>query len=83
MKITKRGPGVARHYLYFAALRLIRRDPEIRRWYQARIQRPGAMRGKSVIAVMRKLAQGLWHVARGERFEAGKLFNCKSQGSAA
>jgi transposase len=83
LKLTKRGPGVARHYLYFAALRQIRRDPEIRRWYQARIQRPGAVRGKSVVALMRKLAQGLWHVARGQPFEPGKLFDSKPQAGAA
>jgi transposase len=83
LKITKRGPGVTRHYLYFAALRLIQHDPQVRRWYQARIARPGALRGKSVIAVMRKLAAGLWHVARGQDFAASKLFNCQPQASAA
>lgn len=79
LKITKRGPGVARHYLYFAALRLIRRDPEVRRWYAARIARPGAIRGKSVIALMRKLAQALWHVARGQPFAPAKLFAAQAQ----
>jgi transposase len=83
LKITKRGPGVTRHYLYFAALRLIQHDAQVRRWYQARIARPGALRGKSVIAVMRKLAAGLWHVARGQDFAASKLFNCQPQANAA
>ena len=83
LKITKRGPGAARHYLYFAALRLIRRDPEVRRWYAARIARPGAIRGKSVIALMRKLAQALWHVARGQPFVPGKLFAAQAQANLA
>lgn len=76
LKITKRGPSVARFYLYFAALRLIVRDPLVKRWYDARINRlGGAPKNKTVIALMRKLAKALWHVARGAALSSEKLFN--------
>lgn len=76
LKITKRGPSVARFYLYFAALRLIVRDPLVKRWYDARINRlGGAPKNKTVIALMRKLAKALWHVARGAALNSEKLFN--------
>ena len=32
---------------------------------------------KAVIAVMRKLAMALWHVAHGGRFDAAKLFDVR------
>jgi hypothetical protein len=65
---------VARFYLYFAALRLIARDPEVRRWYDRQSARPGALKGKTVVALMRKLAHALWHVGRGATFEVKRLF---------
>jgi transposase len=74
LKITKRGPAVARFYLYFAALRLIARDPEVHHWYARKVARPGALKGKTVVELMRKLARALWHVARGATFEAKRLF---------
>jgi len=74
LKITKRGPSVARFYLYFAALRLIARDPEVRRWYDRQNARPGALKGKTIVALMRKLAQAVWHVGRGATFEVKRLF---------
>jgi len=77
-KITKRGPSLARFYLYFAALRLIARDPQVKRWFQAKTQRPGAVKLKTVVELMRKLAKGLWHLAQGETFDSAKLFNLKA-----
>ncbi len=74
LKITKRGPAVARFYLYFAALRLIARDPEVRRWYDRQNARPGALKGKTIVTLMRKLAQALWHVGRGATFAVPRLF---------
>jgi transposase len=71
LKLTKRGSGVARRYLYFATLRLIDHHPVVKQWYQSRVD-PRA-RKKMVIALMRKLSKALWHVARGERFDANKL----------
>jgi transposase len=75
LKITKRGPSLARFYLYFAALRLIARDPVVKRWYKLKTNRPGALKNKNVIELMRKLAKALWHVARGAVFDTNKLFN--------
>jgi transposase len=81
LKITKRGPSVARFYLYYAALRLIARDPLVKRWYEFKTNRPGAVKNKTTIELMRKLAGALWHVARGEPFDVGKMFNIKAVAS--
>ncbi len=74
LKITKRGPGVARFYLYYAALRWLN-DPVIQSWYQRKVQRDGGIKGKAIVALMRKLAKALWYVAQGAPFEPRKLFN--------
>jgi len=71
LKISKRGSATARKYLYLAALRLIRKDPVIAEWYQGKAD--PKLKMKTVIACLRKLAKALWHVARGERFDARKL----------
>ena len=81
LKITKRGPSLARFYLYFAALRLIARDPLVKRWYERKTNRPGALKNKTVIALMRKLAKALWYIARGSSFDAEKLFHLKGVAS--
>ncbi|CAI8832070.1 IS110 family transposase [Methylocaldum szegediense] len=78
LKITKRGPSLARQYLYFAALRLMDRDPMVRHWCERKAGRDGGRKGKAVTAVMRKLAKALWYVARGERFETRKLFTVET-----
>lgn len=75
LTITKRGPSVARFYLYFAALRLIAHDPLVQRWFKAKTARPGAIKGKQVVELMRKLAKALWHQAHGQPFRTDKLFN--------
>jgi transposase len=80
LNITKRGPGKARKYLYFAALRWSHQDPVITAWYQTKIKRDGGLKGKAIIAVMRKLALSLWYVARGEAFDSRKLFNARALG---
>jgi len=72
LKITKRGSSVARSYLYFAALRLIKSHAVVKAWYLNKVD-PRA-KNKTVIAVMRKLSKALWHVGRGEKFDATKLF---------
>lgn len=71
LKITKRGSSTARRYLYFAALRLIHNDPIVKAWYQRKVD--SRAKNKTVIGLMRKLAKALWHLARGERFDASKL----------
>ncbi len=72
LKITKRGSSVARSYLYFAALRLIKSNSVVKAWYLNKVD-PKA-KNKTVIAVMRKLSKALWYVGRGDKFDATKLF---------
>lgn len=78
LKITKRGPGIVRKYLYFVALRRLYNDPLIARWYRNRVHRGKQPGGKSIVALMRKLALSLWYVARGAVFDSTKLFNVRS-----
>ncbi len=73
LKLTKRGSSKARMYLYFAALRLIQKDPVVKEWYLNKIN-PKA-KNKTVIAVMRKLSKALWHIAQGQPFDANKLLS--------
>jgi hypothetical protein len=74
LKITKRGPGICRFYLYMAVLRLIVHEPVIRDWYNRKVARDGGtVKNKAIIALMRKLVKALWHVARGEPFDPLKL----------
>jgi hypothetical protein len=74
LKITKRGPGTVRRWLYVAALRLLQ-DPQVRVWYEAKKGRDAGRVGRALVAVMRKLAGALYRVAVDEvPFEAGKLF---------
>jgi transposase len=78
LSVTKRGSGKARHYLYFAALRLIQRDPVARAWHEKKVQRDGGvLKMKSIIAIMRKYSRALWHVARGSKFDSSKLFDTR------
>ncbi len=73
---TKRGPGKARYYLYFVAMRMVQRDPVVGAWYRNKIQRDGSKpRFNALVAVMRKLGLAIWHVAHGERFDSRKLFD--------
>ncbi len=78
LKITKRGPSLARFYLYFATLRLIAHDPVVKQWYGLKTSRPGAVKNKVVITLMRKLAQAVWQVAHGSPFEVSKLFDLEA-----
>ena len=82
LKITKRGPSVARFYLYYAALRLIGHEPIVARWFAAKTKRPGAIAGKQVVELMRRLARALWHHAHGRTFQVEKLFNINAVASA-
>jgi transposase len=74
LKLTKRGPGVVRRYLYLAALRLIIKNGPARQWYEAKVMRDGGLKGKAITALMRKLTKALWHVGRGAEFDMHKLF---------
>jgi len=75
LMITKKGSGMGRKYLCLAAWRLVQKEPLAAAWYEAKKKREGNKGMKGTVAVMRKLARALWHVARGERFEISKLFD--------
>ena len=77
MSITKRGPPLVRHMLFLAALRFVKDDPVAVAWYRARKGYKAGLKLKSIVAVMRKLARAVWHVARGEAFDAAKLFDTR------
>ena len=79
LHITKRGPGKVRFYLYWVVLRLIHRDAHIKAWYERKLARDGGRsKGRALMAVMRKLVKGLWHVAQGACFDSRKLFNLEA-----
>jgi transposase len=75
LKLTKRGPSRARQYLWLATCRWLQKDRVARAWYEAKIARDGGRRAKAVVALMRKLAKALFHVARGAPFDSTKLFD--------
>ncbi len=78
LHITKRGSGVARLYLWLAVLRLIQSDRIVRSWYAKKVRRQGGQaKAKAIVALMRKLVLALWYVARGEDFDAAKLFDTR------
>lgn len=87
LRISKRGPSMARRWLFFAALRLLQ-DPAVRPWYEAKKARDKGRGGGAAIAVTRKLALALHAVAtHSEPFDARKLFlgevKTKSKGGVA
>ena len=69
-----------RKYHYFTALRWLYQDPVIALWYRNKVRRDGHLKGKAIVAVMRKLALSLWYVARGDDIDSRKLFNVGSLG---
>lgn len=74
LKVTKRGPSLARRWLFFAAMRVLQKPP-VRGWYEAKKARDGDQGLKAVIGVMRKLALALYAVgARGQAFDPSRLF---------
>ena len=84
LSITKRGPGVVRHLLYLAALRMLKDVSTIpRAWYRARESHKAKQSLKAVVALMRKLARALWHVGRGATFDPRKLFDTRRLGLSA
>lgn len=73
LKITKRGPALARRWLFFAALRVVQRPP-VKAWFEAKKQKDCDRGVAAVVAVMRKLALALYAVsAGGQRFSPERL----------
>jgi transposase len=74
LKITKRGPGIVRRWLYLGALRIVQ-DAEVKTWYQAKKLRDKGRAKGALVGVMRKLALALYATgARGETFDPRRLF---------
>lgn len=81
LKLTKRGSAKARRWLYLATQRLIRREALFKAWYDRKVARDGGKaKNKAIVALMRKLAGALFHVARGATFDASKLFDAARLG---
>jgi transposase len=80
--ITKRGSSTARQYLYLAAMRKVKDCEVVRAWFERKQRRDGGKGkgGKGIVAIMRKLAAALWHVARGAAFDAAKLYDVQALG---
>jgi len=75
LKISKRGSAMARHWLHLAALRLIRSQPSVRGWYEAKKERDVRGALGAVTGVTRRLAMALHAIAvHGEAFDPGRLF---------
>lgn len=78
--ISKRGASIVRKYLFLAAMRLVRSDPVAKAWYQGRRSFKAHQGTKAIVAVERKLCRSLFHVAKGQSFDAEKLFDNKRLG---
>jgi transposase len=74
--ISKRGPGIARRWLYFAVLRWIQNDSLASAWYRSKVRRDGGRKQIALIALMRKLVRACWHVGSyGVAFDSSLLFD--------
>lgn len=74
LKISKRGSGAVRYWMYLAALRLVKTGSPVRGWYLEKKRRDGEG-GRALVGIMRRLGVALWHVgARGDAFDAARLF---------
>jgi transposase len=75
LKITKRGPGAVRRWLFFAAMRLVQKA-EVVEWYAVKKSQRAKGGTRALVAVMRKLALGLHALGvREELFDARRLFS--------
>jgi transposase len=74
LKISKRGPAIARYWLYLAAMRALK-HAGVRRYFNDKKRRDANRGGRAVVAVMRRLAAAVHHVAvTGEPFDPQRLF---------
>jgi len=82
LKITKRGPGRARQFLWLAVCRWIRTDAAARAWFERKVARDAGKKSKALVALMRKLALALFHIGRGDPYEPARLFDLERLGLA-
>lgn len=75
LKITKRGAGVIRYWMYLAALRLLKKNSPVRPWYLRKKHRDADNAARALVGIMRRLGVALYNVAaHGEAFDARRLF---------
>lgn len=77
LSITKRGSPHVRQLMYMFALRMIASDAVVQAWYVKRRGYTEDSKTRAVVAVMRKLLRGVFHVAKGQVFDATKLFDVR------
>jgi len=83
LKISKRGSGAVRQWLYLSALRLIRNEPKAKRWYRRKLKRGNTTKMNVIMAMMRKLSMSMWAVVgRDEAFDIGRMFGPRHRGGA-
>jgi transposase len=74
LKITKRGSGLLRRWLYFAALR-VSQKAQVKPWYEAKKMKENGRAGKALVAIMRKLVLAMYQVgAKGATYDPSLLF---------
>jgi transposase len=82
LRISRRGHGQVRRWMYFAALRLAR-HAELRDWYRAHKSEDGDDSKRVLIGIMRRLALALYQVGAHQAvFDVRKLFPGTSPGAA-
>ncbi len=77
LKLTKRGSSAARRYLFLASMRWVRQSAIVRAWYERKYSTSSGNKMKALVALMRKLLAGLYHVARGKELDLKKLFDVR------
>ena len=83
LKISKRGHGAVRYWMYLAALRLVKKNSPVRPWYLKKKHRDSDEAGRALVGIMRRLGLALYHVAvNGEAFNAKRLFPGKRKAAA-
>jgi transposase len=79
IKISKRGSGAVRQWLYLSSLRLIRNQPRARSWYRRKL-RAGKCKKALFTALMRKLSLSLWTtINRDEAFDIRRMLSSPSR----
>jgi hypothetical protein len=74
LRVSKRGRGLVRKWLYFSALRQMQ-HPAVKAWVDRKKTRDGGKSMRAIVAVMRRLALAVWQVGvNGVAFDARLLF---------
>ena len=73
LKISKRGFGAVRHWMYLAAMRQVRSEP-VRSWYLAKRQKDQGHGKGALVGIMRRLGRAVYAVGTsGQAFDARLL----------